>query len=70
MHKKCWVEDDDETFLALSVGDDASGYEEEADTVLKRQESDEDPDEVEESRKNSNMERDEDEESEREEDDY
>ena len=38
------------------VGSDASSYEEEADTVLEREESDEDPDEVEELRVDSNFE--------------
>ena len=38
------------------VGSDASSYEEEADTVLEREESDEDSDEVEELRVDSNIE--------------
>ena len=37
-------------------GDDPSSYEEEADTVLEREESDKDPDEVEELRVDSNIE--------------
>ena len=38
------------------VGSDASSYEEEADTVLEREESDEDPDKVEELRVDSSIE--------------
>ena len=63
------VEDDDKTYIARLVTvsamivdgnedeDDASGYEEEAEAVLKMEKSDEDPDEVEELKVDSDVDR-------------